>query len=232
MNFIKFLITKAVVLIFLCSSNTYAQENRTEISDPIQKSMWAFQASDHNTAVTLQLKYHTSNRTAMRYGVVIDIGGSNSKGSYYRMPVDTITGRSKSDFDNRTISNRFEFLYYPFVTEHFAFYSGFGPEAGFGRMNGYGKSEEPDYSRKNRTRARSRHFALNILAGIEWFPFKKVSVLAEYEIFGRVQSERITYSGEGTAVWDDETWGYKDSYKSRGYRLGSNGMKLGVSVYW
>ncbi|KAB2880090.1 hypothetical protein F9K33_06315 [bacterium] len=232
MNSVKFLIIEAFIFIFFCSSATSAQDGKTESFNSIHKSRWAFQLSDDFSSVILQLKYHVSNNTAIRYGILFGLGGTDGKGSFHRLPVDTITSKSKNEYDDYTISNRVEFLYYPYAEDHFALYSGFGPELGFSQSKGINKHGDPNYSGKSEMTSKSWYTGINLLMGLEWFPTKKVSLFTEYELYAYFQSAHQTYSGESTSTLEPESWGYKDKYKNTGYRTGSNGMRLGLSLYW
>ncbi len=221
----------------LIAATTYAENASTTgglQKNSLVKGAWALQFEISGNfdlqsfqGSTISLKKHTSDGSAWRIGLDLRINLDDRERTSER------DGEVLSQYDYGTnaesISLILQRVFYPSPMASVNLFWGFGPKAGFSHYN-YTREVEAIIN-KSGDEVFQWSVGFSGVIGIEWFPMKSISLLAEYGSvlqYEWTESKRktlITRPGEGTVLSVD-----KDKVKA--FSLTSSSVKFGLSVYF
>lgn len=183
--------------------------------------------------VVFSAKYHLTKRSAIRLG--IDINGNIHFGghtSHYGMPPDdTLYTSSRNNMNLEGINLKSEYLKYTQIDPQLHFFLGTGPIFGFSHR----KSERNDRRTYPTEPKRPRYISeeynwslgISALLGVEWFPTKRISFMAEYGV-----SFDYAYAIRKSEYTTDEGVKFDRSrYHMNYFTLDLLAAKIGIAVY-
>ena len=103
-------------------------------------------------------------------------------------------------------------------------YYGFGPGAGIG----YGKNENDELNLNRVNKSFSGSLSGLGYTGVEWFPHPAISFHAEYRASASIQYGRVESIDKNKITNQSQT----NAQNFREFRLGGNGVRFGLSVYF
>ena len=191
-------------------------------------SSWAlqFQISQNFSlsgfqGTTISIKRQFNPNNAIRLGLSLSLGGSSTG--------DTLGSLSISDHD---VGLNCQWLFYLRKLDAVSFFVGFGPQVEF-----RGTTTENDFKLSDTSRAFDRNtlsdwgIGASGFIGVEWFFSQGFSLHAEYGLSFLYSTETqevissITYSS-------GRTYSLTDEVSVTSWRFASNGVKLGLSVFF
>ncbi len=227
-----------ILTIILCSffANTIYGENQN-LTNSIQKGAKAlqFQIDKDFTLSSFQgslisYKWNSSDKTAWRIGLNLDAEKQEcSSDNTYQ---DTLISESDDNRKSCGIGITTQYVIYPYPEKNIQLYYGIGPIANYN----YGKIKQkqiciigPDERVISTTSKRiSWSVGASLIAGLEWFVKKNISIHAEYGISLKYEKYKET-SHEKYSDSSDER---KMSDSSKRYLLNPMKVRFGLSVYF
>jgi len=182
--------------------------------------------------VLVSAKYHYSERTALRFGVGLRAFVSDAESEAERVSYDTIQRQSESNQDEESFDFIAQLLTYPSPQARVNFFFGAGPQLRMARIHRDIRDQE---IRDTLTRIAVEHVrdfvwgaGLSGVLGVEWFPSKNISFLAEYgasALFEFRESNAKRNTNLSPTFEVSET-------KSKAFRIEPVSVKFGLSVYF
>lgn len=220
-----------------------AQQGESDASAPkhsLKDGAWALQfhlgsafSSRGYDGIVISAKYHLTKRSAIRLG--IDINGDIQFGSYtshYGIPPDdTLYTSSRNNTNLEGITLKSEYIKYTQIDSRLHFFLGTGPTFGFSHRKSernYRRTYSPEPKRP-RYISEEYYWSLGIsaLLGVEWFPTKRISFMAEYGV-----SFDYAYSIRKSEYTTDEGVRFDQSRNHMNYfTLDLLRAKIGIAVY-
>lgn len=222
MKYIKTLSAFLLFGILLPVSISHAQNSEKSDPDPLQKGSTAlqFQISDNFnldsfSGSIISYKRQHSDTRANRIGLSL-----NNSYSWRNFP-DNDNDLEITDLD-LSVGIDYTWMTYTNPDSDIKFYYGYGPGINFG----IDKASREETDRKN-TRQTAYYGVAGIgYAGVEWFFQSSMSLHAEYRGSVRINHRRETNTSE---VNGDED---VIEANTTSIRLGGNGVRFGLSVYF
>lgn len=222
-SFLSSIITFVFCLMF--TSTIYSQS--TSYHDSLDgKFALQFQVADNFNlssfqGTTLSGKYHFSCRSALRFGLSIELGDSQTdiKVNYF----DTTLAKSSSDDSNRfgfTIKS--QYIHYMRGTKDISFFGGLGPSFNYFKLTRNRDLIINGTNQFNETDGTGFTIGLDLIAGVEWMFADKMALSAEYGLF-------FSYSSTENNS-KDEAQEATSEYES--FNLSGNHINFGLSVYF
>lgn len=216
----------AAFLLLLAVSLTYSQSNDTSNveKNSLIKHSWSLQfGAGSNLAIQsfdglmFSLKYHFTNKTAIRFGVGVLVNSHNST-------EETFFGSVPLKNDNENISFTASYLIYP-KPGKFNLYLGIGPRFGYSHDLEQRVFYDDSLNNKDVNETRAWSVGLQFNFGLEWFPVKNFSLFAEYIAYG-------TYGKSNTiSKYGDFPQDNRNTSVTNWYFNGTT-ARLGLSVYF
>ncbi len=206
-----------VILAFLMLQVAYAQESDSSTSATynFRKGLWALQFRiDNNFTLssfqggTISVKVHTSNKSAIRFGLSMNGQYTNDK----QERINRVSEESLTEYHQESMTFDLQYVHYPSVDKQAKFFWGIGPLITF-----FHKSN----ILPNSSRIYSIGAGLSIVFGVEYIVTAHLGLTAEYG--SSVQYVR-TYN---RSTSEDHI----DKYIEEELRVNTNAVKFGVSVY-
>ena len=202
----------------------------------LEAGRWALQFQiDNNFQLstfegsTFSLKKHTSDGAAWRLALSSSLNFSETENA--RVTDSDDDPRSESDNSTQSISVSLMRILYPAPKATVNFFWGFGPGFGFSHNSSNSKSYSTGDAMSETERTTDTWRAgVSGLLGVEWFPHRNISLLAEYESGFDYQWRKSTTERNVTGVPTPSST--KDESKSTSFGWASNGVKFGLSVYF
>lgn len=229
-----------LIVICLFAATALAQTN--EQADATQrnslvKGAWALQFEivgdvfDLNLrsfqGTTLSLKKHTSDGSALRIGLGLGLELSDQDVTLERDgESEPVTEYNR---DRESISLIIQKVFYPSPSASVNFFYGIGPVADFSHRESAAKLEQP--TRKDTYETFSWSAGASGVLGVEWFPTRAISLLAEY-------SSSLQYSWSKTTrkslfdQTDNGTVLTVREERDNSLSIQSSSVRLGLSVYF
>ena len=213
-------------ILLLSISLTYTQsiDSSGIEKNSLEKHSWSLQfAAGSNLSIQsfdglmFSLKYHFTNKSAIRFGIGVLI---NSHNSVQQTPIGSVPLKN----DNENISFVASYLIYP-KPGKFNFYFGIGPRFGYNHNLEQGINYDDSLNNKDINETRSWSVGLQFNFGLEWFPTKYFSLFAEYIAYGTYGKTNTIYK-YGDIPQDDE-----NTSETNWYFNGTT-ARLGLSVYF
>ena len=228
------------LLCTLLAASALAQESEeahNNRNNSLTKGAWAFQFEivgdlfnldlRNLFGTTLALKKHTSNSSALRIGLGLGFNLSDQDRTS-EQDGDTVI-QSDYDRNNQSVNIVIQKIFYPAPTADVNFFYGLGPLASFNHNKT--TEERPSPTRWTSSETYSWSVGVTGVLGVEWFPTRSISLLAEYgsdiqyEWQERKNKSLRTYPDDATVLSISE-----DKYKN--FSLGTSSVKVGLSVYF
>ena len=219
---------------------TYAENSETaggQQKNSLVKGAWALQFEivgdvfnldlDSFQGSTLSLKKHTSDRSAWRIGLGLGLALSDQDAT--RESDGDSDPATDYNADNESVNVIIQKVSYPSPTAGVNFFYGLGPVAGFSHRESTTKRESP--VREYTNERFSWSVGASGVIGVEWFPTKLISVLAEY---GSVlQYEWLKDTDKRLDVQTEEgTIRTVTENKGKSLSIRSSSVRLGLSFYF
>ncbi|MBN1407076.1 MAG: outer membrane beta-barrel protein [Calditrichaceae bacterium] len=229
-----------IFLQFLVFGNLFCQNDSLKInslyagSKSIQFRITSnLTLSDFNGG-NISAKYHLSNKKAVRIGVTLDAGKSESDNK-------KISGGEEFKDDN---SNEFligidaQYLYFPKINNRVTLFIGVGPEFSYQYYEGKGelsvyKVDTLSFITNSSNKRAEYNIGISLIAGVEVFILKYLSIHAEYSSFAYYRY----YKSDSFSITD-----YTDAYQentgsiyhseSSSYFLRAHDVLFGLSIYF
>ncbi len=230
--------TLCISTIILCSffANTIYGKNQN-LPNSIHKGAQAlqFQIDKDFTLASFQgsiisYKWHISDKGALRVG--ISLSAEKDDNSRTALLSDSVTSKGDSHENSYSIGTATQYIFYPGPEKGIQLYYGIGPIANYT----YGKSKQkqihisgPDERVTTTTSKRiSWSVGASLIAGLEWFVKKDISVHAEYGISLEYEKYKETFHEKYSDSSDER----EITNSSKRYLLNPMKVKFGLSVYF
>jgi hypothetical protein len=193
-----------------------------EITDNFNLS--AFQGA------AISLKKHTSNSFAWRLGLDLNLQVSDQESASERDY--EAYAESIRDENSQIINLRLQGLFYPHHTAGIRLFYGFGPVFGFSHRKSVKVEERIEYNRitENTSKLNTWKAGLTGVLGVEWFPAKRISLLAEY--VSEFTYEYMKSTSESVAMVPDDIFSTKSETINKNVRFYPAQVRFGLSVYF
>jgi hypothetical protein len=166
-------------------------------------------------------KYHFSRRDAIRIGVSLYLRGSDAEYEINYFDT-TAVDNSKLDDNKFEIIVNTQYIRYLNVSESIAFFGGVGPFFSYTDGTNERVISVGGIEKKSESQINGYGIGLDLIAGVEWWFHKQMSLSAEYGI-------QFAYRSSENIIRDEEKEG-KTEYTT--YDLTGNQINFGVSVYF
>lgn len=228
------------LLCTLLAASVLAQEGeeaRNNRNNSLTKGAWAFQFEivgdlfnldlRNLFGSTLALKRHTSDGSALRIGLGLGFNLSDQDRTSER-DGDTVI-QSDYDRNSQSVNIVIQKIIYPAPTADVNFFYGLGPKASFSHEKTTEERQSP--TRKSTRETFSWSVGVSGVLGVEWFPTRSISLLAEYGSDLQYKWQKRTNKQLGTFSYDTTVL-YVHEEKSKSFSLGTSSVKIGLSVYF
>ncbi|RKX69797.1 hypothetical protein DRP43_04025 [candidate division TA06 bacterium] len=230
--------TLCILFIILCSffANTIYGENQN-LSNSIHKGAQAlqFQINKDFTLSSFQgslvsYKWNSSDKTAWRIG--LNLYAEKQECSSDNTYQDTLTSEGDDNRKSCGIGITTQYVIYPYPEKDIQFYYGIGPIANYN----YGKIKqkdihisEPDERVISTTSKRiSWSVGASLIAGLEWFVKKNISIHTEYGISLKYEKYKETSHKKCSDSSDER----EITNSAKRYLLNPMKVRFGLSVYF
>jgi hypothetical protein len=195
----------------------YAQESEgsSNATYNFQKGLWAMQFKiQYNFTLspfqggTISAKVHTSDKSAIRFGLSMNGGYGNEK----EERINRVSEESTTKYHWESLTFDLQYIHYPTADKRAKFFWGLGP-----MLTGYHKSTLSPSS----SRILSLRGGLTVVLGVEYIVSAHIGLTAEYGTsIEYIRTYHRSTSGDHT-----------DKYVEEDIIVNSNAVKFGVSVY-
>lgn len=185
-----------------------------------------FQIDDNFTlrsfqGTTFSGKYHFSKNEAVRVGLTLEIGNSDIETKLNMLDTSALN-KSEEDYNKFGITINSQYQKYFSIDNSIAFFGGVGPfitiyNSDRERTITYNGAEEKAKSETN-----TFSVGADLIAGVEWWFYKQMSLSAEYGL------EFAYWSSTNKSKSDTET----AESESNSFSVNGNSVKFGISVYF
>lgn len=230
--------TLCILFIILCSffANTIYGENQN-LSNSIHKGAQAlqFQINKDFTLSSFQgsiisYKWHTSDKGALRVGISISAKKDND--SRTALLSDSVTSKGDSQENSYSVGTATQYIFYPGPEKGIQLYYGIGPIANYNYRKSKYKQihiSGPDERVISTTSKRiSWSVGASLIAGLEWFVKKNISIHTEYGISLKYEKYKETSHKKCSDSSDER----EITNSSKRYLLDPMKVKFGLSVYF
>jgi hypothetical protein len=217
-------------------TNLSAQDKAEPRENSLQEGAWALQfAIDRDfqlrsfQGATISLKKHRSDGSAWRLGLGLaldfDTGEDfSTSGSGYT---------ADSDANSQAISLVIQKIIYTAPDAPMNFFYGYGPTSSYSHSSSTRTIIYPSSGTNFQEKEKTRHsFSAGIsgAVGVEWFPTRSISILAEY---GTAMTFSTSKSTDTIRESDDDGDTQRTAEKvSNGFSLTASAVKFGLSAYF
>lgn len=225
-----------IIILGLFSVNTIYGNNQNS-TNSIQKGAKAlqFQIGRDFTLSSFQgalisYKWHSSDKTAWRIGLNLD--AKKQECSSDRTYQDTLTSELYDNRKSYVIGITTQYVIYPYPEKNIQFYYGIGPIANYSYAKR--KYEQININKSNEisstttSKSTSWSVGISLVAGLEGFVKKNISIHSEYGISLKYQKGKTTSRKE----YSDNSDEIKSNDSSKCYFLKPMLVKFGLSVYF
>ena len=228
---------------FMIAPIAAAQEGESDAPAPkhfLKDGAWALQfhlgsafSRRGYEGIVISAKYHLTKGSAVRLG--IDINGDIHFGGHTShrgtAPDDTLYSSSRDNMNREGINLISEYIKYTQIDPQLHFFLGTGPTFGFWHRKS--KSNDwrtyPPEPERHTYISKEYNWSLGIsgVLGVEWFPKKRISLLAEYG----VSFEYLYLLRKSEYIGDPRVKYNKSRYRSNYFMLNLLEAKIGIAVY-
>jgi hypothetical protein len=224
-----------VVMSCMAFSNVFAQTEASpqmETKNSLFKGSWSVQFRITNDFVlsdfqggTLSAKRHFSDKKAVRFGLSLSGNTGDSEERSVLGPMIDGTGNGLS------VGLSLQYLVYPSPQKSVMAFFGAGPYFNFSRSN---QTSTKQTVPSSRTKWENSVWSAGIsgLLGVEWFVSRSLSFIAEYASSLGYNSASVEEMNEVQAPSGDFARANESRRDASVFRLGSESVKFGLSVYF
>lgn len=241
----KTCLSAIVLFLAMITQGSYAQVKASSAEDLSDSSRaLQFQITNNFQLTSFQgtvfsYKQHINKEAALRFGLSISVGGSNTDNTLKGISVlnDSLIQNTlgNNDTKNNSVQLSAQLIRYFNPGAKLLLYGGAGPFLIY--EHSFSKTEQLENitylgpvnpARKSSTESKTDRWSPGIagVLGVEWFAAKGISFTAEYGMqvsytWGKNESKSVAYSNINTA-----------NSKQEGWNLGANSVKFGLSLYF
>lgn len=179
---------------------------------------------------SISLKKHKSNSFAWRLGLDLNFQVSDQESTSER-DYD-VYSESIRDENSQKIDLRLQGLFYPHHTANIKLFYGFGPVLGFSHRKTVREEDRISYNRITESTGKLNTWKAGLtgVLGVEWFPAKRISLLAEY--VSEFTYEYVKNVGESVTIYPDHISSSKSETINKNVRFYPAQVRFGLSVYF
>jgi hypothetical protein len=166
-------------------------------------------------------KYHFCSRDAIRLGLSIEFGDSESETEITRIDT-TDFDRVKSDDSRYSATVNTQYIRYLGVTNNISFFGGIGPFVRIFNLTTESIINENGIDVKRESKRNGFSTGADVILGMEWWFYKYMSLSAEYGM-------KFSYMSSEDKLKDDTI---EIESTSKSFYLGGNHVNFGITVYF
>jgi hypothetical protein len=166
-------------------------------------------------------KYHFSNRDAIRLGLEINFGDSDSETLVNNLDTN-IVDKSFEDNNNFGFTINSQYIHYIRGTDNISFFGGVGPYFKYYKSTRNRKLAVDEIENVMESENESYGIGLDLLVGVEWWFHKYMSLSAEYGLKFSYQSSKSNFK-----------YDYREGEsEQKAYIISGNHINFGITVYF
>ena len=166
-------------------------------------------------------KYHFSKRDAIRFGLSLNLSSTDTEAEINYLDT-TFVDNANQDENVFDITISSQYIRYLGVTESISFYGGIGPLFNIYKVTRERFVESLGIDGKYESETNVFSIGFDLIAGVEWWFNKFMSLSGEYGL-------RFAYRSLETTIKDEK----RDSKSNtNSYYLTGNQVKFGIAVYF
>jgi len=166
-------------------------------------------------------KYHFSCRDAVRLGISIEVGDSESEINIDYIDTSAVA-QSEKDDNRFGFTIKTQYIHYFNGTKEITFFGGVGPFFTYSKQNENRKSIIDEIETSSEAESNLFSTGIDIIAGVEWIFYNNMSLSAEYGLnFSYWSSENI-YKEDSKEVKSENT----------SFNISGNHINFGITVYF
>jgi len=166
-------------------------------------------------------KYHFSKRNAIRLGLEINFGDSDSETTVNNLDTN-IVDHSTEDSKNFGFTINSQYIHYIRGTDNISFFGGVGPYFKYYKSTRNRKLVVDDTENIIESENEYYSIGLDLLVGVEWWFHKYMSLSAEYGL-------KFSYLFSKSSFEDDYV---KGESEHKAYNISGNHINFGITVYF
>jgi len=179
-----------------------------------------FSLSDFQGTV-ISGKYHFSKRDAIRLGLEINFGNSDSETIVNNLDTN-IVDQSVEDTNNFGFTINSQYIHYIRGTDNISLFGGIGPYFRYYKSTRNRELVVDEIENTIESEIENYGIGLDILVGVEWWFHKYMSLSAEYGL-------KFSYLSSKSNFKDD----YRESgSEQKAYNISGNHINFGITVYF
>lgn len=215
-----------VLFFFYSSIKAQSPDTNTSSKNSLQKKSWSLQFSVGSNfsvqsfdGLMFSLKYHLSDKFALRFGVGGwgNLSNGNDEENHVSFP---------NTYNNQNVIAVCSFLLYPSPKALISIFLGIGPRFSYSHYYEnyvhYSSNSYPETDESTTWQA-----GLQGSFGAEWFPVKIISLFAEYTAYATYGKTHEDYER-----YDEFGYPISQKHDSEDWKFNGNTARLGLSVYF
>jgi len=226
--FIKTCLLNLLILLFVFSLfiNTGFSQNTSYLDSLDGKFALQFQITDNFQlsnfqGTVLSGKYHFSCRDAVRLGISVELGDSESEINIVYPDTSTVS-KSENDGNKFGITIKTQYIHYFNGTKEITFFGGVGPFFTYSKQNENRKSIIDEIETSSEAETNLFSTGIDIIAGVEWMFYTNMSLSAEYGLNFSYWSLENIYNEDSKEVKSENTT----------FNISGNHINFGITVYF
>jgi len=170
---------------------------------------------------TFSGKYHFSCRDAVRLGISVELGDSESEINIVYPDTSTVS-KSENDGNKFGITIKTQYIHYFNGTKEITFFGGVGPFFTYSKQNENRKSIIDEIETSSEAETNLFSTGIDIIAGVEWMFYTNMSLSAEYGLNFSYWSLENIYNEDSKEVKSENTT----------FNISGNHINFGITVYF
>jgi hypothetical protein len=170
---------------------------------------------------TLSGKYHFSCWDAVRLGLSIELGDSESETKIDYLDTSAVA-KSKEDGNKFGLTLKSQYIRYFRGTKDISFFGGIGPFISFNDQSFKRVIEENGIDITRETEASGFSFGLDLIIGVDWMFSNYMSLSAEYGLNFSYRSSEINSKDDSAEA----------NHETTAFNISGNNINFGITVYF
>ena len=166
-------------------------------------------------------KYHFSKRDAIRLGLEINFGNSDSETIVNNLDTN-IVDKSIEDTNNFGFTINSQYIHYIRGTDNISLFGGIGPYFRYYKSTRNRELVVDEIENVMESENENYGIGLDLLVGVEWWFHKYMSLSAEYGL-------KFSYWSSKSSFEDDTR---KGESEQKSYNISGNHINFGITVYF
>jgi hypothetical protein len=179
-----------------------------------------FSLSNYQGSV-LSGKYHFSRRDAIRLGLEINFGDSESEAEINNLDTN-IVDQSTDDSNNFGFTINSQYIHYIRGTNDIFFFGGIGPFFKYFNQTRKRELVINEVELSSESEINSFRAGIDLIVGVEWWFHKDMSLSAEYGL-------KFSYLSSNNKLKDDSR---EIESKNTAFNISGNHINFGITVYF